>query len=776
MERCTSIFVKFGALVLPFYLAGCVTTQGAPSSTGLLPFNLDVSKLTSSLSDALSPQLRELKRLVAESKFEEADNYFVKEYGYFSTRLKGAEAVPEAVSQLGEQVWKTRYSPKMQEVVGSLRAVNKMPPKETWPQLTQNLKKATIFEDAASNDLLLQVTRAGADEQSALREQVQRVIALAKAGRPAALASTFGPLLKSGKHNSGYIGEATFANHDYTSHPEFQEQVLNKFHSVGDRKEFLSEALRLSGYLSTLTTAALDKQFVELVRREFLADGQVSLEEVASLGKVKSPFGGGSDDLAKMVTIGYIDLTSASFKDRNVFDFPLAFKQDLTLNFAPADESVFTSADISRFDYVFVTDLAVAKVARRFKAKKDVKSRAQTGTREVQNPAYITAMTQYQRAMAVFQRAQISSAIPKSCQGWGCVIQGLADGLEQNSARSGVDQASAALAATNQTLSEPVYSQYTYQSVDVDTAKTADVNYYVIDVKKKRLLKNNFQVNDQEVFNVAYNVRDEDPDKSSIMRNTKSEDEVTAWEKRPTTIRLSTLFNEDNLRSATQTPYTDLQEFLRTLSSRTYASAAPTYTQGREPVPSRSTSQTVADERFDSIVIVRNHKASGTGFYVTPDLILTAYHVIEGSSLVELSFYDGTKSYGKVVDHDVRLDLALVRPQTTGKPLKIHSGPIRLGETVEAIGHPKGYEFTITRGVVSAMRKLRSVAIGSANLVEFVQTDTPISPGNSGGPLFLKDAVIGVNDWIRVDKGSQNLNFSVSFNEIREYLDRFTRK
>jgi S1-C subfamily serine protease len=312
--------------------------------------------------------------------------------------------------------------------------------------------------------------------------------------------------------------------------------------------------------------------------------------------------------------------------------------------------------------------------------------------------------------------------------------------------------------------------------VDVDTAKTADVNYYVIDVKKKRLLKNNFQVNDQEVFNVAYNVRDEDPDKSSIMRNTKSEDEVTAWEKRPTTISLSTLFNEENLRSATQTPYTDLQEFLRTLSSRTYAAAAPTYTQGREPVPSRSTSQTVADERFDSIVIVRNHKTSGTGFYVTPDLILTAYHVIEGSSLVELSFYDGTKSYGKVVDHDVRLDLALVRPQTTGKPLKIHSGPIRLGETVEAIGHPKGYEFTITRGVVSAMRKLRSAAIGSANLVEFVQTDTPISPGNSGGPLFLKDAVIGVNDWIRVDKGSQNLNFSVSFNEIREYLDRFTRK
>lgn len=101
---------------------------------------------------------------------------------------------------------------------------------------------------------------------------------------------------------------------------------------------------------------------------------------------------------------------------------------------------------------------------------------------------------------------------------------------------------------------------------------------------------------------------------------------------------------------------------------------------------------------------------------------------------------------------------------------------MRLGETVEAIGHPKGYEFTITRGVISAMRKQRSATIGSDVLVEFVQTDTPISPGNSGGPLLLRDAVIGVNDWIRVDKGSQNLNFSVSYNEIRTYLDRFTNK
>lgn len=58
----------------------------------------------------------------------------------------------------------------------------------------------------------------------------------------------------------------------------------------------------------------------------------------------------------------------------------------------------------------------MAKVSREFKNKRDNKSRAQTGTQQIQNPDYVTAMASYQKAMAEFQRAQISSAIPKLCR------------------------------------------------------------------------------------------------------------------------------------------------------------------------------------------------------------------------------------------------------------------------------------------------------------------------------------------------------------------------
>ena len=58
-------------------------------------------------------------------------------------------------------------------------------------------------------------------------------------------------------------------------------------------------------------------------------------------------------------------------------------------------------------------------------------------------------------------------------------------------------------------------------------------------------------------------------------------------------------------------------------------------------------------------------------------------------------------------------------------------GNVKLGSTVEAIGHPHQLAFTITRGIISALRKQPSVYTKKSAMVEFIQSDTPISPGNS---------------------------------------------
>lgn len=89
---------------------------------------------------------------------------------------------------------------------------------------------------------------------------------------------------------------------------------------------------------------------------------------------------------------------------------------------------------------------------------------------------------------------------------------------------------------------------------------------------------------------------------------------------------------------------------------------------------------------------------------------------------------------------------------------------------MEAIGHPRGKEFTITRGIVSAIRKTFSINLprGAGDEVLYIQTDTPINPGNSGGPLFLGDRVIGVNTW--GERQSEGLNFSVHYSEVLAFL------
>ena len=153
--------------------------------------------------------------------------------------------------------------------------------------------------------------------------------------------------------------------------------------------------------------------------------------------------------------------------------------------------------------------------------------------------------------------------------------------------------------------------------------------------------------------------------------------------------------------------------------------------------------------------------------------MITNYHVIEEAKFVEMRLYDGQETFGKVIDSDVRLDLALIRVQARGKPAAL-SGQrdLDLGAGVEAIGHPNGKLYSITRGVISSVRESPNALGVGGKPVLFVQTDAAINRGNSGGPLFLGDEVIGVNTWgIRKDV-SEGLNFAVHHAEVRAFLAR----
>ena len=169
----------------------------------------------------------------------------------------------------------------------------------------------------------------------------------------------------------------------------------------------------------------------------------------------------------------------------------------------------------------------------------------------------------------------------------------------------------------------------------------------------------------------------------------------------------------------------------------------------------------------------------GTGFYVGDYLVLTNHHVIENSPIVDMHRQDDEYFFnGVVIGYDKRRDLALVKAEKKGNKVPIHDGGLpNLGDEVSAYGHPRGYRFTYTRGVISHNSRVinwRDSPYDDELPVNYIQTDAAINQGNSGGPLIHAGQVIGVNTRIvrkaDPDPAVEGTNFAVRYDEIHAFL------
>jgi len=157
------------------------------------------------------------------------------------------------------------------------------------------------------------------------------------------------------------------------------------------------------------------------------------------------------------------------------------------------------------------------------------------------------------------------------------------------------------------------------------------------------------------------------------------------------------------------------------------------------------------------VVSIETTATRGTGFFVTPDLIVTNAHVVGGHSYLSVRLAGGKTIQGRVERTSVDLDLATIRasaPREATQILELGSlSNVRAGQEVLAIGSPLGLQNTVTRGIVSAVRMVGGV--------QLIQTDAAINPGNSGGPLLDRDGrVIGITT-LKMARGAESLGFAV---------------
>jgi serine protease Do len=158
----------------------------------------------------------------------------------------------------------------------------------------------------------------------------------------------------------------------------------------------------------------------------------------------------------------------------------------------------------------------------------------------------------------------------------------------------------------------------------------------------------------------------------------------------------------------------------------------------------------------------------GSGVIVSPDgHIVTNWHVVAEAGAVEVSLNDGRSLPAILVGADELSDVAVLKIEASGLPAIGFgdSDDVRIGQTVIAVGNPYGLQGTVTTGIVSGKGRMMSEAA-----TEFFQTDAPINPGSSGGPLVDIDGkIVALNN--ALVQHTAGIGFAIPSNTVRKIFE-----
>jgi len=203
------------------------------------------------------------------------------------------------------------------------------------------------------------------------------------------------------------------------------------------------------------------------------------------------------------------------------------------------------------------------------------------------------------------------------------------------------------------------------------------------------------------------------------------------------------------------------------------------FKESRDSVVFISTSNKVTD--YTTLTRYTIPKGSGSGFvWSKKGYIVTNFHVINGASSATVKLRDGKTYSAYLVGLYPRRDIAVLKidaPKSKLHPIKIGSSKnLQVGQNVYAIGNPYGLDWTMTKGIISALnRKIPSddgIMVSGA-----IQTDAAINPGNSGGVMLDSSGrVIGVNSVIYSPSGgSVGIGFAIPIDYVKRVVNKIIK-
>src|SRR6266403_1780788 len=174
----------------------------------------------------------------------------------------------------------------------------------------------------------------------------------------------------------------------------------------------------------------------------------------------------------------------------------------------------------------------------------------------------------------------------------------------------------------------------------------------------------------------------------------------------------------------------------------------------------------------------------GSGFIIDPaGYIVTNQHVVERAAnlKIQVTTNDGKTQNAHYIAGDDKTDLAFIKIDAKAAFPFIsldNISPNLLGETVIVVGNAVGYGSSISRGVLSAVK--RNITIDNIEYKDLVQTDAAINPGNSGGPVIdLSGRLVGISSakmaFTPQGVPTQGLGFAIPAEVVRDSVNRFKK-
>jgi S1-C subfamily serine protease len=188
---------------------------------------------------------------------------------------------------------------------------------------------------------------------------------------------------------------------------------------------------------------------------------------------------------------------------------------------------------------------------------------------------------------------------------------------------------------------------------------------------------------------------------------------------------------------------------------------------------------------YDRFFMLSSHdEGAGSGSVLDKrGHILTNNHVIEDAEVILVTLSGGKQPYpAEVVGRDISSDIAVLKidaPPAELFPITVGtSDNLRVGQRVYTLGNPFGFDGTLTTGINSNLNRTLPSRQRGREMKSIIQTDAPMNPGNSGGPLLdTRGQMIGMNVAIASTNGQNSgLGFAIPANRIRQIVPQLIQQ